>query len=278
MPGAIFDDYLVRWGLVRDGEPIITRSSVLLPVHRNGVPAILKIAGEIEERRGGALLGWWGGAAAVRVLAQEGDALLMERAVGGASLIEMARSGRDDEASRVLCAAAAGLHAPRPGPLPPSLVPLDRWFRELEPAAARQGGVLRRAAAAARELLAEPREVVVLHGDLHHGNVLDGGRRGWLAIDPKGLLGERGFDHANIFCNPDRGVATAEGRLARQADVVSAAAGLDRSRLLRWVLAYAGLSAAWSLWDGDDATLALTVAETAAVELARAGAWDDRAD
>lgn len=47
MPGAIFDDYLVRWGLVRDGEPIITRSSVLLPVHRNGVPAILKIAGEI---------------------------------------------------------------------------------------------------------------------------------------------------------------------------------------------------------------------------------------
>jgi streptomycin 6-kinase len=51
-------------------------------------------------------------------------------------------------------------------------------------------------------LLAEPREVGVLHGDLHHGNVLDFGVRGWLAIDPKGLLGERGFDFANIFTNP----------------------------------------------------------------------------
>jgi streptomycin 6-kinase len=269
-----FDDYLARWGLTQDGEPITTRSSTLLPVRRDGVPAMLKIAREAEERRGGALLGWWGGVGAVRVLAKEGDALLIERALGGASLVGMARSGRDDEASRVICAAAADLHAPRNRPFPPTLVPLPSWFRELEPAAAQHGGVLRRAAATARELLAAPRDVVVLHGDLHHGNVLNAGPRGWLAIDPKGLLGERGFDFANIFCNPDLGVATAPGRLARQADVVSRAAGLERGRLLKWVLAYAGLSAAWTLGDGDDARLALTVAEAAASELAIAPAGD----
>jgi streptomycin 6-kinase len=145
---------------------------------------------------------------------------------------------------------------------------LPRWFAALEPAAARHGGILSLAAATARELLAEPQEVVVLHGDIHHGNVLDFGSRGWLAIDPKRLAGERGFDFANLFCNPDIAVATAPGRLARQASVVADVAGLDRRRLLRWILAWAGLSAAWYLEDEEPAELPLTVARLAAAELA----------
>lgn len=263
----MFDDYLARWGLTPDGEPIVTHSSRLLPVRRGDEPAMLKIATEAEERWGAALMVWWGGEGAVRVLEHEGDALLMERATGGGSLVEMARGGRDDEASRIICGVAARLHAPRDRPLP-ALVPLGRWFAELEPAAARYGDVLRRAAATARELLGEPRDVGVLHGDIHHGNILDAGPRGWLAIDPKRLVGERGFDFANIFCNPDFETATAPGRLARQAEVVAAAAGLERGRLLKWVLAYAGLSAAWTLGDGEEPEIALAVAEIVAAELA----------
>ena len=45
----------------------------------------------------------------------------------------------------------------------------------------------------------------MLHGDLHHANVLDLGSSSWLAIDPKGLKGEQGFDYANIFTSPDLG-------------------------------------------------------------------------
>ena len=110
-----------------------------------------------------------------------------------------------------------------------------------------------------------------LHGDIHHGNILDFGPRGWLAIDPKGLIGERGFDYANLFCNPEAEIAIAPGRLARQVDVVAEAAGLDRRRLLKWIMAYAGLSAAWFLEDGEweAATTPLAVAELAAAELAR---------
>jgi streptomycin 6-kinase len=52
-------------------------------------------------------------------------------------------------------------------------------------------------------LLATPHRIGVLHGDLHHASVLDFGARGWLAIDPKSLTGERGFEFANIFINPD---------------------------------------------------------------------------
>ncbi|MGB2682862.1 MAG: hypothetical protein WBE39_16290 [Candidatus Competibacter sp.] len=45
----MFDNYLTRWGLERDGDPIATVSSRLLPVRRDGVRAILKIALEQEE-------------------------------------------------------------------------------------------------------------------------------------------------------------------------------------------------------------------------------------
>ncbi|HST58584.1 MAG TPA: aminoglycoside phosphotransferase family protein [Longimicrobium sp.] len=266
--GRTFDAYLARWGLVPDGAPITTHSSSLLPVRVDGMPAMLKIAQADEERAGARLMVWWDGEGAARVLAHEGDALLMERATGGRSLASMSRAGDDDEASRILCAAAARLYAPREGPWP-ELVPLAHWFRALEPAAAAHGGILARAHAAARGLLSAPRDVTVLHGDLHHDNVLDFGVRGWLAIDPKGLVGERGFDFANLFRNPDRETAVAPGRLARQADVVTDAAGVERGRLLRWVLAYAGLSVAWSLEEGDPPGVALDVAELAAAELDR---------
>jgi streptomycin 6-kinase len=264
----VFNEYLSRWDLTPDGEPILTHSSRLLPVRRAGVPAMLKIAVEPEERWGAGLLAWWSGKGAVHVWEHEGDALLMERASGGTSLVDLVHQGCDDEASRILCGVAALLHAPRETP-PPALVPLGDWFRELFPAAAKYGGVLGQAAVTAQELLGEPSDVVVLHGDLHHGNILDAGPRGWLAIDPKRLVGERGFDFANIFCNPDWEIATAPGRLARQAQVVAKAAGLEREWLLKWVLAYAGLSAAWSLSVQQSPALALAVGALAAAEIAQ---------
>lgn len=258
--------HLARWDLVPDGEPIETPSSLLLPVRRNGVPAMLKITREEEERRGGALMAWWQGEGAAKVLARHGDALLLERAAGTRSLAAMVATGHDDEASHILCVVAARLHVPRPDP-PSELVPLPRWFEALAPAARTHGGLLAEADTEARTLLAESCEVVVLHGDLHHGNVLDGGERGWLAIDPKGLLGDRTFDFVNILRNPDAVTATAPGRFDRQLAVLADAAALDRRRLLQWTLAFTGLSAAWHLADGTRPELDFTVAGMAATAL-----------
>jgi streptomycin 6-kinase len=263
------DEYLARWRLTPDGLPLTTHTSILLPVLQDEIPAMLKIATEAEERRGVASIVWWGGDGAARALAHDGDALLMERATGERSLAEMARNDRDDEASRIICTVASRLHAPRDNPPPASLVPLTHWFAGLEPAAARHGGLLTLAAAAARELLDEPRDVAVLHGDIHHGNVLDFGPRGWLAIDPKHLIGERAFDFVNILRNPDAGIALRPGRFSRQVTVVADAAGLDRTRFLKWILAFTGLSAAWILGDGDQPDLDLAVAELALAELTR---------
>jgi streptomycin 6-kinase len=261
-----------RWVLRPDGQPFVNRyhgavSSRLAPVVHRGAPAMLKIAGGEEERLGAALMAWFAGDGAARVLEKEGPAILLERASGPRSLAAMARSGEDDEATGILVRTLARLHAPRPALPPESLVPLPVWFRALAPAAQRHGGVLTAARATAEALLAEPREVRPLHGDLHHDNVLDAGARGWLAIDPKGLIGERGFDFANIACNPDIATAAAPGVLVRRARIIAAEGGLELERYLRWVLAYAGLSAAWTLGEGWDATPALTIAGLAAREL-----------
>lgn len=265
---VMFSDYLDRWELIPDGSPIATHSSHLLPVRRRGVPAMLKIAVGAEEKFGAVLMAWWDGEGAARVLAQQDGVILLERAEGKVSLAALARDGRDDDASRIICAVVAKLHLPRAKPLP-ELIPLSRWFEALEPAAAANGGILPLCAAAARELLATPREVGVLHGDIHHDNILDFGERGWLAIDPKRLYGERGLDYANLFCNPDRETATAPGRFARQVAVVSEAAGLERKRLLQWILAWAGLSASWWLGDGISPETDLDVAALAIAELRR---------
>jgi streptomycin 6-kinase len=266
------EPWLRRWALTADGQAFETKfGSRLAPVlTATGERAMLKVAAHPEEVAGGALMAWWGGLGAASVLAREDCAILLERLEGPRSLAALARQGEDDAATRILCEAAAGLHAPRASPPPPTLVPLDIWFRALWPAEAAHGGAFATAAAVARELLDDPRDPVVLHGDLHHDNVLDGGARGWLAIDPKGLIGERAFEFANLFRNPDAGLALAPGRMGRQAAIVAEAAGVERPRLLRWILVYAALGAAWSLQSGHeaDARAGFAITEAALAELA----------
>ncbi|MEZ2126987.1 MULTISPECIES: aminoglycoside phosphotransferase family protein [unclassified Sinorhizobium] len=264
----MFESYLDRWSLVQDGTPIITPSSHLLPVFWQKRPAMLKIATDAEEKFGGLLMRWWNGDGAAAVYECEGDAVLLERAMGQRSLFDMAMNGEDDEASRIICRTIERLHVPRDTP-PEHLVPLDQWFRELEPAARTYGGVFMRCAEIARHLLAEPRDQTVLHGDVHHRNILDFGKRGWLAIDPKRIHGERGFDYANTFCNPELPIVRAPGRLQRQLSVVCDEARLEPRRTLRWIIAYAGLSAAWFLSDGDNENAGsdLTIAQIALAEL-----------
>lgn len=267
-----FQPWLDRWDLVPDGEPFETAftGSRLAPVRRGGVPAMLKIATEPEEVRGAALMVWWAGRGAAQVLAHEGPALLLERAMGDRSLLQMAAED-DDRATHILCAGLGVLHA-AVGPPPAGLVPLHQWFTALAPVASGEGGLFAKAHTVAEDLLAAPQGERVLHGDMHHENMLDFAERGWLAIDPKGLLGERGFDYANVFCNPDKSpqaekIATQPGRLARRVGIASGISGIAPRRLLQWVLAFAGLTSAWRLQDGQPPGSDLVMAEIAAAEL-----------
>ena len=130
---------------------------------------MLKLARIEEERRGAALMEWWAGEGAAPVLRREGSVLLMERTESG-DLCGMA----DDRATNVICDVAARLHARR-NKAAPELAPLAQWFGALAPAAVKHGGLLAECAGVARELLAAQDQAIPLHGDIHHGNVLDFG-------------------------------------------------------------------------------------------------------
>ncbi|MEP4628683.1 MAG: aminoglycoside phosphotransferase family protein [Paracoccaceae bacterium] len=243
---SMFEDYLGPWGLTLDGEPIETPYSYLQPVKYGNIAAILKRVNE-DEKHSGAVLHWWNEVGAVKVLRYESNVVLIERAMGQRSLISMAPSGHDEDACRILCDVAAKLHAQR-APVPDGLPNIADRFDDLSIASSQHGGVFTKCHKTVVELLAAPQEVTVLHGDLHHGNVLDFGTKCWLAIDPKGLKGERTFDFANIFNNPDcigPEKPTALQNFEKRVQIVAEAACLEKRRLLQWVMAFAGLSASW---------------------------------
>ena len=245
-------------------------NSLLQPVVSDGRPAMLKVVLKDGAYRGFRLLAAWDGMAAVKVFRFDDYALLMERATGDRSLVQMTWSGREEEVNRIICAVVQQLHA-NPRAMLPDLVPLSTWFQSLQFAAEYEGGFFARGNAVAQQLLAAPQGQVALHGDIHHGNILDGGPRGWLVIDPKGLIGERGFDYANIFCNPDLTVAGSPERLSSQVKLIAGLTGVTAERLLRWIIAWSALMATWMIQDGEDPVLPLTVGAIAERELGDAG-------
>jgi len=258
---------VIKWGLIADGEIITRHSSLLQPVVFEGNKAMLKVAMKPEERRGSALMICWNGHGAAKVLKHEEDVLLLERAVGTASLRQMVLNGSEDEANKIICRVVAKLHGANCNKVG-DLVPLKIWFSDLGHANAKYGGIFGRCSNVADELLNNPMDIFALHGDIHYDNVLDSGKGTWVAIDPKALLGERGFDYANLFCNPTPEIALSETRLKKQVKLVAAAAGLDVKRLLQWIVAWGGLCAAWTLDDGENAHVPITVAENALKALA----------
>jgi streptomycin 6-kinase len=131
------------------------------------------------------------------------------------------------------------------GPLPPHLVEkAERLFAELF------------------NSMAEP---VLLHGDLHHDNILAAERQPWLALDPKGLVGEPAYEVGTLLYNiapqflaeqrPERILARRVWQLAEEL-------GFDRERVRSWGVAQAVLSACWTVEDnGRDWDWAINCAE-----------------
>lgn len=258
---ALVERYLRKWRLASDGCLLETRTSWLLPVRRLGKPAMLKMLKQSSDEYAAAdLLDYFAGDGAVRLIASDQDALLMERADNDVSLSAMAISGGDEQAAQILADCVRRLHAPRQSPAPYGLTPLRDWFRSLFARQSEQP-ILARCADVARRLLADEHESIVLHGDLHHDNVLHADR-GWLAIDPKGLHGERTYEVANLLGNP-----WPHGELVHQPDrmrwlatLYAVRLNLDPARVLGFALAHAGLSASWSMDDGCDPSYRLMCA------------------
>jgi len=227
-----------------------------------------------DELRGAYYLDWRDGHGAVRLLGRDRMDMLLEYA-GDRHLTAVLDSDGDHAATAIAADVMARLHSPSRRRVPAGLQPLRERFSALfdrarADVASGTASLYGEAAAIAERLLSEPRDVRPLHGDLHHDNIIEG-TRGWLAIDPKGVLGDSGFDAANLFYNPlDRDdLCLDPNRIAHMAAVFSRTMGHDPRRLLDHAVAYGALSAAWHAGDRNDADEQRELAVAGAIRAVR---------
>lgn len=227
-------------------------------VRADGTAAVLKIclpgAEFVTEAEA---LRVFAGHGAVRLLEVEmtDRALLLERLEPGTPL-----SMVTDDAEAMSAAAAVQRQLWRPVPNQHPFPSVADWAGGFQRLRQRFDGgtgplpvpLVQRAEQLFAELLDSMAEPVVLHGDLHHGNVLAACRERWLAIDPKGVIGEPAYETGALLRNPlPELLAEPQPRrlLARRADQLADELGFDRKRVLDWAVAQAVLSACWTLED-----------------------------
>ncbi|MEU1229034.1 aminoglycoside phosphotransferase family protein [Streptomyces sp. NPDC005828] len=265
LPGRA-EEFLDRWGLRVTGPSMHGVASLVLPVERDGVSAALKMQLLDEETEGEPVgLRVWDGAGAVRLLDHDAatGTMLLER-------LDEARPLSTVEDTREALGIVAGLLFRLVAvPAPEGLRTLGDiaagMLADVPEAAARLGAddaaVLRDCAAAVREVAGEPGDRL-LHWDLHFGNVLAAEREPWLAIDPKPLAGDPGFELLPALMDrfdPD-GFLWGFDLLA---EVVG-----DRRRATAWTL---GRVLQNGLWDVADGEPALDPGQVAAARILLAG-------
>lgn len=199
----------------------------------------------------------YNGRSAVRLLDADPDKglLLLERLRPGQMLTTITN---DDEATRLAAEVMQKLWRPLPAAHNfPSVADWANGLAELRQAFGGGTGpfdktLVETAESLFTDLLASMSEPMLLHGDLHHYNILSADN-GWRVIDPKGIVGEPAYEVGALLRNP---IATIfdEPELdritARRLDILAETLALDRERLRQWSLAQAVLSAWWDYEDG----------------------------
>ena len=113
------------------------------------------------------------------------------------------------------------------------------------------------------DFFAENHKPILMHGDFHHSNILSS-ERGWLVIDPKGVIGPAAYEMGPLLMNPWGEPLNGDNyRLMteRRIDILHERLGFERERIWEWGLAHAVLSAWWGIEDNTGWEYALNFAE-----------------
>ncbi len=254
---ALIADCVARWELTLAPHfPNLSFNYVASGTRRDGTPVVLKIgcpADYRNDQQEAAALRLYAGAGAVRLLGYDPDraALLLERLRPGTMLSALPD---DDEATLIASRVMRQLWRPVPDQHPfPTVADWFGGLRELRAEFAGGTGpfparTVAEAESLAAELFRTAAPPVVLHGDLHHFNILAGERQPWLAIDPKGVLGEPAYEIGAWMRNWPLGSADPVPQLERRLDLFAMGLGVERARLRAWTVAQ-GVLSAW--WDYD---------------------------
>ena len=245
----VLDEVAEQWGLrIGDPFPDGSASLTLRACRTDGAPVVLKLQfAHREAEHEAAALACWDGSGAVRLLAHDAGrhALLLELCQPGTPLFEL----EQDAALDALIELLPRLWQQTDRPFTTLAAEATHWADTLPAAWNRAGRPFEQklldAALDLIDVLASTQgEQVLLHQDLHTGNVLRSQREPWLAIDPKPLLGEREFGLAPIVRGGELGHSRAH--VFHRLDRLTRELGLDRRRAAGWTFVQ---TLEWSIED-----------------------------
>jgi streptomycin 6-kinase len=194
------------------------------------------------------------GFGAVNVLTESDGMLLLERADPGVSLRSYFPE-KDNDAIQITCECLKRLHQ--------AAIPTDHhfphvkdWLMALDKNLSIPTDYLHKARKLRDELIATSATPALLHGDLHHDNILQNSND-WVVIDPKGVIGEPAYEVAAFIRNPipellthDNATSIIENRIAQFAKTLK----LSEQRIIHWCYVQAVLAWALALEDNCDET------------------------
>lgn len=245
-----------------------TESSVVMLGTRADQPVVLKVLREAgDEWHSGQVLDAFAGQGMVRVYEHVEGAVLLERLQPATKLAVVAVGGRDEEATEILAGVIERMSSVQALDSAPTASDWGMGFIRYLSSGDQQipKGLVERGERVYFDLVATQKSTRLLHGDLQHYNVLFDSSRGWVAIDPKGVVGEVEYELGASLRNPAESpelfgsTATIERRIRQY----EAALHLDADRILAWAFAEAVLAAIWLVEDGyavDFRTVSLVLA------------------
>lgn len=257
---AILADCAARWQLTLARPFPLSYNYVTAATRADGTPVVLKVGYPNPELLSEiAALRVYDGRGVCRLLAanEAQGAFLLERVLPGVTLNTLP----DDDAATIIAAQVMG-QLWQPAPANHAFPSLARWTEAILQLRPHFGGatgpfparLVDTAVSLRAELLADDVTPLLLHGDCHHYNVLTAQRQPWLAIDPKGVVGDPAYEPSTLLYNP---IQTFPFRpdmphlLRRRLDILAETLGIDRARLLRWGIVQNVLSVWWSVEDNE---------------------------
>ena len=254
-PHARLEDRIREWSV--DVERIEDTGRALVAFGSRGdQPVVLKVQKEFsDEWRAGEVLRAFGGIGTVRVFEHSPGATLLECLSPATPLSDLCRRSEDEHATAILAEVMRNLSL---AGIPNGAPSAEQWGGSFDRfitsgSAAIPRALVQRASQVYLELCQSQSEPRLLHGDLHYDNVLFDATRGWIAVDPKGVVGEVAFEAGAAIRNPTgmpelfTDPPTIDSRIQRFARGLDA----DRGRVAGWAFAQAVLAAIWLFEDGE---------------------------
>ncbi len=249
--------YIEAWDLSSAELIAETATSHVYKVDKDGTPYVLKLyteLGRIHEVMGPAFLKTCEGNGVVGVIDYNDEACLLEY-IDGPEVLSLVDDNRDEEATLIIAQTLNKIHK--------TPIPENHQFDDFNKHILKSFNktplddapdIILSAMRFAEKLVNNQQEICILHGDMHHKNVMHHSTKGWLALDPHSLVGDRAYDCANTLHNPKEHPELSQNkdRLLKQVDIFSLEMNIDPQRIIDYAYVCSALSSCWTKQDDGE--------------------------